>query len=524
MANAGLLRRPSVVKVSDHLGDLNWRLNNLYFITTKEGKKVKFELNSAQADFFERMHTMNVILKARQLGFTTVIQIFMLDQIVFNSNVNAGTIAHNLGDAMSIFQSKIKFPYDNLPDGIKALRHCIRDSRTELALSNNSSIRVGVSMRSGTLNYLHVSEYGKLCAKFADKAREVKTGALNTVQAGQWVTVESTAEGAEGGFYDMCQTARSSQRTGARLTELDFKFHFYPWHREPAYRINPDGVVIGAGLAKYFAELEAHHGIVLDAWQKAWYAKKSADQSGDMKREFPSTPDEAFEASVEGSYYGAWIEAAEVQGRVGAFTAEPGYPVHTAFDIGIGDATSIWFWQRLPNEVRVLGYLQNSGEGIPYYAAAVRDLYEKNGWSREGAIDYVPHDARVKEWGSAKTRLEQLTEAKFKPRIATEMSIDDGINAVRATLPMCTFDAAGCSEGLKALKSYRHEWNDDAGCWRSTPLHNWASHGSDAFRYLCAAHRDIAPPKIEHTKPDNGMGSVNAMIQSQIRSARNQRR
>ena len=124
---------------------------------------------------------MNAILKARQLGFTTFIQLFMLDAAVFNKNVRAGTIAHNLLDAQTIFRDKVKFPYDQLPETVRASVPTITDSATELVLANNSSIRVGTSLRSGTLQYLHVSEYGKLCAKYPEKAREVRTGALNTV-------------------------------------------------------------------------------------------------------------------------------------------------------------------------------------------------------------------------------------------------------------------------------------------------------------------------------------------------------
>jgi hypothetical protein len=85
------------------------------------------------------------------------------------------------------------------------------------------------SLRSGTLQYLHISEYGKLCAQYADKAREVRTGALNTLQAGQVVFIESTAEGKEGYFFELCEAGQAKQRMGARLTPLDFKFHFYPW-------------------------------------------------------------------------------------------------------------------------------------------------------------------------------------------------------------------------------------------------------------------------------------------------------
>ena len=181
--------------VGSQLADRRWRLNNVYTIADKTGNRIPFRLNWAQAALLDDLHECNLILKARQLGFTTFIQIFMLDACLFNSNIRAGTIAHRLDDARVSFRDKVKFPYDNLPDALKGARPIIRDSADELVFSNNSSIRVSTSMRSGTLQYLHISEYGQLCSRFPDKAREIRTGALNTVQAGQVVFIESTAEG-----------------------------------------------------------------------------------------------------------------------------------------------------------------------------------------------------------------------------------------------------------------------------------------------------------------------------------------
>ena len=513
----------------DQFSNWKWRLSNLYKITDKDGKVVCFEMNWAQERLFNEMHYQNVILKARQLGFTTFLQVFMLDAAVFNSNIRAGTIAHTLTDAQAIFRDKVKFPYENLPDQIKAAVHPTTDSTTELMLSNNSLIRVATSHRSGTLNYLHISEYGKVCAKFPEKAREIRTGALNTVQAGQVVFIESTAEGQEGHFFHICEEAQAQARRATKLTPLDFKFHFYAWHEAPEYRIDPDGVEITDAMARYFAKLKDANGIELDAAQKAWYVKKAATQLGDMKREYPSTAREAFEASVEGAYYGELMEAAETHGRIGDFNAVPAVPVHTSWDIGHHDYTSIWFWQRLHKKVRLIGYYQNSGEGAAHYAEEVQRLYLSNGWVRNrDSLDVFPHDAKVTEWGSSKSRIEQLIALKFKPTIATRMEIDDGINAVRATLPVCEFDAEACSEGIKALKSYRKEWDDERGAWRDKPYHNWASHGASAFKELCIVQReakainpeDIPPPKKDlsySVDPKTGVVSSNMTMNDYIK-------
>ena len=178
-----------------------------------------------------------------------------------------------------------------------------QDAADSMKFSNGSSIRVGTSLRSGTLQRLHVSEYGKLCAKYPEKAREVRTGAFNTVQAGQRITVESTAEGQSGDFFEMCQKAQAKEQAGTPLTALDFKFHFAPWYTSQEYRLSPAGVTITREMEEYFAKVEAEMGVTLDAEQRAWYVKKAEQQGDDIKREFPSTPKEAFEASVEGAYF-----------------------------------------------------------------------------------------------------------------------------------------------------------------------------------------------------------------------------
>jgi len=130
----------------ERFSDWRWRLDNRYWITDEQGRRLKFEMNWAQARLFEEMHYLNVILKARQLGFTTFIQLFMLDACVFNANVRAGTIAHTLGDAEEIFKDKVKFPYENLPEQIKAANPAVEDSTRKLSFANNSSLRVGTDI------------------------------------------------------------------------------------------------------------------------------------------------------------------------------------------------------------------------------------------------------------------------------------------------------------------------------------------------------------------------------------------
>src|SRR4029453_11601537 len=122
-----------------------------------------------------------------------------------------------------------------------------------------------------------------------------------------------------------------------------------------------------------------------------------------------------------------------------------------AWAIGRSDYTAVWFFQRQVKRLRLVGYFQNCGEEMPYYADEVHKLYAANSWRRQGAIDYVPHDARVTEWGSGRSRIEQMVAKRLSPVVPTELSLADGINAVRAIIPQCQFDDGPTAEGRKFL-------------------------------------------------------------------------
>jgi len=443
------------------------RLESLYVIKDERGKCVPFRLNWAQRALVDELHEMNVILKARQLGFTTLIQLIMLDACLFNDNTAAGTIAHRLEDATEIFNDKIKFAYDRLPEWIKRDVPAVQDSARKLSFANGSYIRVDTSLRSGTFQLLHVSEHGKLCAKYPDKAEEVRTGALNAVHAGQVVFIESTAEGREGDFYEICRKARDLARLGRTLTPLDFRFHFFPWWRHPGYRLAPKGVIVGAEQARYFEQLEAGHGIALEPEQKAWYVKKLATQGEAMKREFPSTPDEAFEAAIEGAYYAHEMARLRQGGQITRVPYEPDVKVNTFWDLGIDDHTAIWFHQKVGKEHRFVDYYEAAGEGLAHYAKVLQQKPYRYG------RHYLPHDVEARSLSTGKSRKETLTGLGVRPIEVVRRADDiaDAIQAVRNVLPKCWLDEAACAEGLKALDQYRREWDERLGAFKSRPRH-----------------------------------------------------
>ena len=459
--------------------DPRWRLSNLYWITDEKGIKVKFQPNEAQLQFMGEMTNLNLILKARQLGFTTFCCLIYLDACLFTPNTRAGVIAHKLDDAKVIFRDKIKYPYDNLPNELKERISSTQDSADTLTFSNNSSIRVSTSMRSGTLQYLHVSEFGKICAMNPERAREIVTGALNAVAPGQFVAIESTAEGQDGKFYEMTQAAIALKESGKPLTEMDYSFHFFPWYLDPKYRLNPSTIILTDEDEKYFESLAAE-GITLDDWQKAWYVKKEETQGGDMKREFPSTPKEAFEQALEGAYFAVEMAAANKHGRIGSFPVDPRYPVNTFWDLGRNDLNTIWLHQYIKGHHRFVGYYENSGEFIGHYITWLNDWKAKH--QIQFGEHYLPHDGDRQSLWLPEGTMKVMESLGFRPKVVSRPKDKmDEINRARPYFHKCQFDETLCAIGLKRLKAYRKEWDDKRGVWKNSPLHDVNSHGADAF-------------------------------------------
>lgn len=468
--------------------------DGFYKIKDKDGRVVPFCMNADQEKFLVERHSLDLVLKARQKGFTTVIQLDMLDDCLFTPNCAAGIIAHNRDDAEAFFSDKIKFAYDELPPEFKQIVSAEQDTAKSMKFSNGSSIRVGTSLRSGTLQRLHISEYGKLCAKFPDKAREVRTGALNTVQAGQSITIESTAEGHAGHFFELCDKAQKRVDQGIELTDLDFKFHFAPWFTSPEYVLDGD-VQETTELQKYFDQIDPDVvralGRSLTRQQRAWYVKKYEQQGEDMKREYPSTAKEAFEASVEGAYFATQMAKMRKDGRICRIPVLDA-PVYTTWDLGYDDSMTICFWQDVGKERRLIDYYEDSGEGFGHYAKVLQD--RGYNYSRH----HMPHDAEHHMLTvQATTRKQEAEKAGISPidvlpKIGSQI---EGIDASRAFLPEVYIDQERCSRLIDCLDNYRKEWDDKMGVFKSYPRHDEFSHGYKAFE--SAAIR----PTATHSAP-----------------------
>ncbi len=187
----------------------------------------------------------------------------------------------------------------------------------------------------------------------------------------------------------------------------------------------------------------------------------------------------SFEAPIEGSYYQNQMIFLSDKNRLTNVPHEPLLPVYTAWDLGMDDATTIWFFQIHHHEVRIIDYYENSGEGLPFYAKILdKDHRKEYRYKRH----YLPHDVKVRELGTGKSRYETLKALGIKPTVIPKTeSIHDRIDDVRNVLPKCWIDKKRCERGIQCLRSYRKKYDEATQTYSTVPLHDWASHGADAF-------------------------------------------
>jgi len=202
----------------------------------------------------------------------------------------------------------------------------------------------------------------------------------------------------------------------------------------------------------------------------------------------------SFEAAILGAYYGKEMRVAEEQRRICDVSYDPSLPVHTAWDLGWSDDTSIWFYQVFHGEIRLLEYYGESGQDIRHYAEVIHSRPYEYG------LHWLPHDARAKTLASGgRSVIEQMAEhlGIDKLRIVPNLSVQDGIQAVRMMLPRCWWDRQKTEEGVESLKQYQREFDEERKVFKEKPLHDWTSHAADAFRMLAVAWREEEPKKSQ---------------------------
>ena len=317
-----LISNPDLIK------NKRWRIDNLYWIITKDGKKEPFTMNRAQVDFFNRylsvpgqIYHRHVILKSRQLGFTTFIDIFILDEVLFQTNKEAIIIAHKVEDATQIFDKKVDFAIRNMAPDVKGAFFKIHhNSAKKIQVvvdygpqkGSTSSITVSTSGRSGTYHLVHISEFAKMCILFPKRADEVETGTFPAVPFDGFIFIESTAEGMAGRFYEMFQERWTErEKITPQLSQVQFLPHFYNWQYDDMEMKKITNTIPTSQMDECEIDWEEYQkdnaltDLEITYYYMKWQqmgGKGGTDAVKKLKQEYPTTPEEAF-LSTGQSYF-----------------------------------------------------------------------------------------------------------------------------------------------------------------------------------------------------------------------------
>lgn len=467
-----------------------WRLNNLYKIIDKHGNAVTFKMNHAQHMVYaaSRLHPRLIILKSRQQGISTLWLVSLFDDVIFCPYISAGLMAQGVDEASTLLE-RTKFLWDNLDEQVKQFLNVklVQNNSKAFALNNNSKMFIRVSFRSTTLQRLHISEFGKIANHSPKKAKEVKTGTLQALATGNTGVIESTAEG-RNDFKAMWDEAVSTLHSG-QIAPKDFYPVFLSWLDDPDC-VEHVPQTISAEHQEYFDELERKTSRVLCMEQKWFWVRQARELGGDIFQEYPATPEEAFTAAKDGTYYAKqYMEVVVRANKRERGLYDPNLPIDVYFDLGVDDYFVMGFVQWYQGEWRIIDEYWNNGYALAHYIEhALESGYKIRAMK-------FPHDIAVRELGSsksnglAKSRLEIAREllqgTGIKCLTLDKLSVADGIEAVRRMLPRMRIDTK-CAYLHDCLLNYSKEWDDKLEVWKKTPLHNEYSHGADLLRQIAA--------------------------------------
>lgn len=497
--------------IKDFLSDWKQRLFSwkLYYIENKQGKKVPFIPNRDQKYLYNNLHYYNAIWKARQLWYSTAIDIFLLDQTMFNANTNAWIIAHNLDDAKKLFKSKIKFPYDNLWwldkgsaqykvwQEIKRNIKLVANNWSTLEFSNGSSIYVSTSFRSWTLQFLHISEFWKIASKYPEKAKEILSGAIEAVWEWGMIFIESTAEW-KNDFYVIIKRAEKLQILWKKLNHLEPKLFFVAWWENPDYSLIDSETVLTSETINYFKNMKKEHWITVKVDQAKWWQVKRDWLNELMWREYPSYLDEAFEVIVMWAYFKKQLELLSKEQRFCAVPYTSGFKVYMVWDLWMRDAKDMAFFQLIWKEVRIIKWWRWSDISYKDY---IDSVVKKLPYSVDRI--FLPHDA-VKRNETDWSNVRDLSiELWYDTHVLTKSSIVSWIDLTRDTFSRFWINKQDCFQPIKIwwermqlsladmLWAFQEEFDKVHWIGLGKPKHNDASHTWDMIRYLSQAVKYI---------------------------------
>ena len=484
-------QRTDAARGEDGMSDPVWRMANLYTCANANGEIVKFTPTAEQRLVIWCIHARGwrriLIPKARQLGMSLVLCLLGFDFVLFNAGAKAALVDKSEDDAKKKLREKVRLAWEGIDPAIRATvpAALTANSITFGEGTDASAYEADVSFRGGTVQFLHVSEWGEIQMRQRERSREIRDGSLPAAERAEngVVVVETTWHGGLDG--ELGPYVREALDTPAdQKGPKSWRILFFPWWGNTAYT-SPHGY-LDRESNEYFNKLEAEYGIKLSQVQMLWYASERRTRGNRaMRSQFPSVMSECWESMPEGAIYGSFIERARSENRIKAFISDNRWPVHTFWDLGHPMNTVTWLAQVTPEEIRVLDVVMELD--ITLEARAV--LLAAKGWVYGN--HFLPHDAGIRQT-SGLCQADEFRRVfqsvgghvRIVPRVA---DVWQGINALRGIFPRLVFRDPECRPGLEHLARYYSVRETATGIARDEPVHDRYSHAADALRQLAQA-------------------------------------
>lgn len=485
-----------VKELAELLKDPVWRIFNLYQILTKPNElgireKIAFKPNDAQCEVLYWIFVLGRrwlnILKARQLGFTTLFQIIGEDMALNEPNSNVKFVSQTEEVAKQAFREKAILAYNSLSS--EYLTYLKDTYRTPVATINESKIEFGegwgvfsyVKVRGGTSSMVHISELGPMAEDDKRRAEEVFAGAIETANVYSIVVIESTFKGGQSGiYYD--NLVRAIDKGEDDRPKGEFWFMFFPWYEDKQYRQDDPSQRISERTEKYFSDMESQVDYSFDRAQKLWWQVKSDRLGMLMRQENPTTAEEAMKAPVEGAIHAESMVELEKDGRRCKLAYDKSKPLYAVWDFGRTHYTAIWIVQFVNGWIHWLKYKQDRNKEANQYVE----------WLEENEIrvyrHLMPHDAfHVRAGGSWQMLLKQAGLKGDRTKIEKTNNVWIGINYLNSLLDRSRFNIGETDEGWDCLMNYRSKLSVESGSPTLTPVQNEYTDGADSARYLAEA-------------------------------------
>lgn len=474
------------------LQDPVWRLCHLYEVKdARTGRMVAFRPSTEQREIIEAVHVrgeMNIlILKARQLGMSTVINLILADEAIWSAGYQGSIVDQTQGDATLKLRHKVKAAFDSMPELLREMFEIVKANDSEFAVKmrgkandQTSTIFGGMNARGGTNQGLHISEWGPIQHKDPVRSEEIMTGALPSAKEGT-VFIETTWMGGKRGhLWNLTERAMTTRPED--MTDADFHLYFFPWWLDGSYTLTGNVEQLDEETRAYFVQAEKETCHAFTDGQRLWYYKVALPKGLARFAEFPTTLPECFMAPVPGAIFAKFIDAAKASGRVMDFPWDRSAQVWTSWDLGSPKNTRTVYFQFVGREIHLIDH----DTGLDLEPAARVSHMISKGYNYGG--HYFPHDAAAQE-KSGKNFEQQMREAglegiRIVPRCREVWA---GINHAAELLPRMVFHKTKCAKLLESLECYHTKEERTSGHQTSVPVHDWASHDADAFRMLAEA-------------------------------------